>query len=792
VGFGKQQRAFVTFWENRWGKSIDEAGRMTPQHLAQIIKAAPPAVDKDHLAMIKLAEFGDQWTRHTDGPNKGKRKSLRHDKNVVAVYGVEGDYDGEKEPLAYAAKKLSSAGVAAILYTSASHTVNTPRWRVLVFLSMPITGTTEQLKTQRAYYTGVLNALLGGILNSESFALSQSYYYGPVKGGSVPEVRQLTGLCIDQLPNPPKPVYPAGKKPTPNEYPQKTPAELLSKDPALTREQIAVLKNDDIDYEPEDGKSYGWFTMLCAIKGAFGAEDGWPIALTWSEQSGKHDEKKAGYTRERWDSIGEPRIGAEAIEAWALAAGWRPPEDHAAIDTAPELLTLDDMLERFVHVSKGPQIIDVTNIRRSYTEHEFSSAYAHCRKREKNEEGEVTKTIPYTKLWTSNKQRKSADVRTFNPNKAQFFAENGLRLFNSWCAPVWPQVDEEYAAPFFEHIDYLIPNKKSRNDLLDWFAHAVQKPGERPHYHFLLLSQTNEGIGRSWLVDLFMRLFTERHANQIDLHRLIDDTFNSELSGKIIMGVNEVRVPSEEKYTKKDRIKSLLTDTYITINEKNEKRWTELFVTRFLMLTNRDDALQLSENDRRVYVARCADKPRSPKYYRRLYRRLRRPKFLAAVWTALQARDLSKFNPGLRAPLNEVKQQMIDAGRSSEQQMAVDLVKVCPHPVVSAKDLMATLIESYSTENSRDRRIRVNSVVAALKDIGKQTLPNKIKVNGSTTRVWVFEDATNWCDAASAELVAAATKAGADFKKCQYDPEKLIDKWTKQSTKTEGVDDENP
>jgi Family of unknown function (DUF5906) len=781
MGFGKQTAPFVTLWEDHWGKSIDDASKMTPKHLVQIIKDAPPARDKDHLAMIKLAEFGDQWTYYTDGPKKGRRKSLRHDKNVIAVYGVEGDYDGEKRPLTYAVKKLTAAGIAAVLYTSASHEAEAPRWRVLVFLSMPITGTTEQLKKQRAYYTGVLNALLGGILTPESFALSQSYYYGPVKGRSVPEVRQLTGVCIDQIKNPPAPVYPTGKRPSTNEHPQKTPVELRTKDPARTQSQMAVLKNDDIDYEPADGKSFGYFTMLCAINGAYGAEEGWPIALAWSEQSTKHDEN---YTRERWDSINPPRIGAEAIEAWAKAAGWK---DSTKVDTAPELLTLVDMLERFVHISKGPQIIDVTNIRRTYTSAEFSAAYAHCRKREKNEEGDVVKTIPMTKLWTTNRQRMSADVRTFNPAKAQFFIENGLRQFNSWWAPEWPEVGEEYAAPFFEHIDYLIPDKKSRHDLLDWLAHAVQKPGERPHYHFLLLAQSNEGIGRSWLVDLFMRLWTERHAGVIDLHRLIDDTFNSELSGKIIVGVNEVRVPSEEKYSKKDRIKSLLTDTYITVNEKNEKRWVELFVTRFLMLTNRDDALQLSENDRRTYVARCADTPKSKQYYRRLYRQLHKRKFLSAVWTVLQTRDLSQFNPGERAPLNEAKQQMIDAGRSSEQQTAVDLVKVCPYPIISAKDLMATVIESYDNETGKDRRIRTNSVVAALKDLGKQPLSRKVRIDDSITRVWVLEDVAKWCDVASSELVARATKAGVVFKAHNWNAQKLIDEWTK----TEEEGDEN-
>ena len=55
------------------------------------------------------------------------------------------------------------------------------------------------------------------------------------------------------------------------------------------------------------------------------------------------------------------------------------------------------------------------------------------------------------------------------------------------------------------------------------------------------------------------------------------------------------------------------------MNEKFEPRWVERFVTRFLMFTNKDDAIPLSETDRRVYAVRCAEQPKDEVYYRTLY-----------------------------------------------------------------------------------------------------------------------------------------------------------------------------
>src|SRR4029077_20549000 len=136
---------------------------------------------------------------------------------------------------------------------------------------------------------------------------------------------------------------------------------------------------------------------------------------------------------------------------------------------------------------------------------------------------------------------------------------------------------------------------------------------------------------------------------------------------------------------------SLLTDSAITINEKHEPCWSERLCARFLMFTNRDDALPLAETDRRVYVTRCVDEPRPPAYYTTLYGKLNDAGFLAAVWQILRTRDITRFNPGPRAPLNQIKLQMIASGRTEEQQTAVEFVKACPHDVIAATDLMRVL-----------------------------------------------------------------------------------------------------
>jgi hypothetical protein len=131
------------------------------------------APSKAELPWLKLATFGDVRTH---------RGSLRHDGNITAVTGIEADYDGEAITVERARQILANAGIAAIIYTSPSHTEDTPRWRVLCPLAHPIPS------HARAGMVARLNGLFVGALATESFTASQAYYYGSVRSNPSHEV----------------------------------------------------------------------------------------------------------------------------------------------------------------------------------------------------------------------------------------------------------------------------------------------------------------------------------------------------------------------------------------------------------------------------------------------------------------------------------------------------------------------------------------------------------------------------------------------------------------------------
>jgi hypothetical protein len=169
-----------TFFRDRAASEKHEAP-VSLRKLAEQIRITV-ADSKAGLPWLKMATFGDVRSDHN---------ALRHDPNVLAVTGIEVDYDGEVISVDEAVATLRGWGVTGLVYTSPSHSDTAPRWRVLCPLSAP------SAPAVRAKMAARLNGLFEGALADESFTLSQAFYYGSVAGKPAPRVALIEGQPID-------------------------------------------------------------------------------------------------------------------------------------------------------------------------------------------------------------------------------------------------------------------------------------------------------------------------------------------------------------------------------------------------------------------------------------------------------------------------------------------------------------------------------------------------------------------------------------------------------------------
>jgi AAA domain/Primase C terminal 2 (PriCT-2) len=177
----------VTFFPDVFAISLTSERKTLHELRDMVLNTTARA--KDHLPLVKLADFGD--ARKPSDKQPPAKWSLRHDGNVITISGVELDYDGEKISFAEAVEKIESAKLRALLYTSPSHTDDKPRWRIILPTSIKLpTAERERLAAR-------VNGLFGGVMSPESFTLSQAYYYGRVANKPTPLAEIVEGDFID-------------------------------------------------------------------------------------------------------------------------------------------------------------------------------------------------------------------------------------------------------------------------------------------------------------------------------------------------------------------------------------------------------------------------------------------------------------------------------------------------------------------------------------------------------------------------------------------------------------------
>ncbi|WP_175484928.1 AAA family ATPase [Jannaschia pohangensis] len=281
----------VSMFADVKAQRIEPARLSLRQIHARLTATTAPA--KSDLPLVKLGTFGDVRT---------EKGSLRHDANLLSVSGVEGDYDAGEVSPQEAADRLDRAGIAALVYTTPSHTAEVPRFRVLLPLA------TEVAPAERAALCARLNGALGGILAAESFTPSQSFYFGSVTSNPV-ESFLVEGQTLDRVPGLPS-IGPAPK-------PVKLTTDLsdLFRDPAdraEVRRALALVKDaDDRDQ---------WLNIGMALHAEFnGSDEGYDIWSHWSRLSLKFDERSQ---RRTWKSFRHGGIGIGTLFKIAMDYGY--------------------------------------------------------------------------------------------------------------------------------------------------------------------------------------------------------------------------------------------------------------------------------------------------------------------------------------------------------------------------------------------------------------------------------------------------------------------------------------
>lgn len=346
--------------------------------------------------------------------------------------------------------------------------------------------------------------------------------------------------------------------------------------------------------------------------------------------------------------------------------------------------------------------------------------------------GTATKPKPVALgvAWIQHHLRREANGVRMVPNEPEDLPDGAI---NSWLGfsvePIKGGIK-----PFIKLFKRQIPNPRDRKYVLHWIANLFQNPASKTFTSIVMWSRT-QGTGKNLIWECVGNLFNERHYTLVS-QEVFDDAFTEWKANRVFVICDEVS--STEKRQTADRIKGWITSSSNAINTKNEPKFTQPNLIKYVFLSNHPDAVFLDDSDRRFFVVEVAQ-GRLPDHEAKEFTSWRDNGGQAALLHFLLNLDIRKFNGKSPAPMSSAKQEMIDDNRSDIEcwldQTLTNLNAVIGREICSAEEL----VTQYGFSSGHKASSKTISLALSKRGIKRLTKQAKL-TNGKRLRVYALVD----------------------------------------------------
>lgn len=365
---------------------------------------------------------------------------------------------------------------------------------------------------------------------------------------------------------------------------------------------------------------------------------------------------------------------------------------------------LDWMLDNLVLISSGPRVYDKSKPSNIATLKlaEARTTFANWIVWDEKPDGSQ-KPSPAFDRWLKHTDRKHSGFVGYKPvNEETYYdAVLGTDVINSYRGPQHQIVkDTVDVDPFIDFLTYLL--EEDMTAMLDWGAHLIQKPYDKMMWAPVIVS-THEGLGKNFLFSIISHLVGHWNTKNVSAG-VFNKTFNTFLSSSVLILINELEeLDARRRFEILSKLKSYITESTQTIEPKGVDPYSAEIYANFILFSNREDALHLTNDSRRFFVHINHQLPRPEAYYRKFHRWLVNGGY-DAIYKLLATRDLSNFNAKGRAPHTASMDAMVDAGRSNEEGSIVQAVENYHSVFVSdivTKDSVAYFLNNHVYKGDR-------------------------------------------------------------------------------------------
>jgi len=220
---------------------------------------------------------------------------------------------------------------------------------------------------------------------------------------------------------------------------------------------------------------------------------------------------------------------------------------------------------------------------------------------------------------------------------------------------------------------------------LEWLAHMVQRPGEKPGTSLTFISE--EGAGKNTLLLLLKKMLSENKvACTSSPSQHVWGNFNASImKDGFLICLNELS--KSERLHAEGKIKELITDDTVIINQKNVAPFVMNSYHRFISFTNNEEPLTTKKDDRRNLVIRCSDELiGNNEYFTMIYGMIEDDNIIKTLYEYLKNMNIGNFLKK-KKPITEYQ---------------ADLQNLSTHPIES-------FLEQFTINHYDDLTVKISS-----------------------------------------------------------------------------------
>lgn len=353
--------------------------------------------------------------------------------------------------------------------------------------------------------------------------------------------------------------------------------------------------------------------------------------------------------------------------------------------------------------------------------------------------------LKLSKLWDEWNDRRELEGFGFYPGSDKHPSQVPKGYLNLWTGLAVEPKKGDWSL-FRKHLrDKVCGGKREHfSFLMDWLAHAVQRPQEKPGSAVVICS-SQKGSGKSMLLRFLRKIFG-RHLYTAARAEQLTGKFNGHLEETLIFGVEEGLWAGS--HANNSVLKDLITAEQISIERKGLDSKNVPNYTRFIFLSNEDWVVPVGTDERRYFVLDFEhERAKDQSYFDPIYEQMEEEGGIEAMLHDLMEREIKANlrNPPKTEGLLKQRVHGLDGcdrflvelateGEADAKNLEVGICLNKHKPVAVPKALVWRVAESFAAGRHEERALQTR-LGAKLKALSVEVVEKR---TASDRRSFVF------------------------------------------------------